>query len=59
MGDAFPTPNQRIAIGIHDCGEIGLSYWMIVFSVFSPLRHMAWLCQVGLPWLSSQLYPHV
>ena len=33
IGATSPTPNQRIAIGIHAIGEIGRSIWKIGFSV--------------------------
>ena len=33
IGDRSPTPNQRIAIGIHAIGEIGRSIWKIGLSV--------------------------
>ena len=33
IGEASPTPNQRIAIGIQAIGEIGRSIWKIGLSV--------------------------
>src|SRR6516165_4343017 len=33
IGDRSPTPNQRMAIGIHAIGEIGRSIWKIGLSV--------------------------
>ena len=33
IGDTLPTPNQRIAIGIHAIGEIGRSIWKSGLSV--------------------------
>jgi hypothetical protein len=32
-GERFPTPNQRIARGIHAIGEIGRRIWIIGFRV--------------------------
>src|SRR3984893_4312792 len=33
MGEASPTPNQRMAIGIQAIGEMGRSIWKIGFNV--------------------------
>ena len=38
IGEALPTPNQRIAIGIQAIGEIGRSIWKIGFSVVNAPR---------------------
>ncbi len=38
MGEALPTPNQRMAIGIHAMGEIGRSIWKIGFKVVKAPR---------------------
>jgi hypothetical protein len=33
IGDTSPTPNQRMASGIHAIGEIGRSIWKMGLSV--------------------------
>ena len=41
IGEALPTPNQRMAIGIQAIGEIGRSIWKIGFSVVNAPRDPA------------------
>ena len=38
IGEAFPTPNQRMAMGIQAMGDIGRSIWKIGFNVVKAPR---------------------
>ena len=38
IGEALPTPNQRMAMGIQAMGEIGRSIWKIGFNVVNAPR---------------------